>query len=283
MPLLRRSPRRTVAIALATAALVAGGGAAGAVAVTVATQPAIRTTTPKHASDVTNVDVLRQQIANYYGDPLKTGTIGKHSNYVKELHGIERNAASYLAHAHHAKGKKKAILLDVDDTALATWNYETSSNWAYDPTTNAEYVTDERFPAVPGMVRLVKAAKAHGYAVFFLTGRPAAQEAATLGNLTDSDTIGLDAGYPTPTDPDGTGPEDGLYTKPPLGSPTPWLASTCGTTVACTTVQYKSLTRKHIESLGYDIVANFGDQYSDLKGGSADKGFKLPNPNYYLP
>jgi len=52
---------------------------------------------------------------------------------------------------------------------------------------------------------------------------------------------------------------------------------------SCTTIHYKSATRAHIESLGYDIVANFGDQFSDLKGGSADRTFKLPNPNYYLP
>jgi hypothetical protein len=278
MPLIHRPRRRTVAIALATAVLVAGGGAA--VAATV--QPAITTTTPKHASSITNIDVLRQQISNYYGDPLKTGVIGRHSNYVKEVHGVEAKAARYLAHAHHAKSKKKAILLDVDDTALATWNYEVSSNWAYNPTTNAEFVTDQKFPAVPGMVKLVKAAKAHGYAVFFLTGRGAAQEPATLGNLT-ADSIGVDAGYPTPTDPDGTGPEDGLYTKPAQTAYPSYLTAVCGTTVACTTIQYKSATRKHIESLGYDIVANFGDQYSDLKGGSADKSFKLPNPNYYLP
>jgi phosphoglycolate phosphatase-like HAD superfamily hydrolase len=280
MPLIHRPRRRTVAIALATAVLVAGGGAA---AVAITPQPAITTITPKHASSITNIDVLRQQIANYYGDPLKTGRIGAHSNYVEEVHGVEAKAARYLAHAHHAKGKKKAILLDVDDTALATWNYETVSNWDYNPTTNATYVNTELFPAVPGMVKLVKAAKAHGYAVFFLTGRPTSQADVTLGNLTSSDTIGLDAGYPTPTDPDGTGTDTGLYTKPALGSAPSYLAKVCGTTVACTTIQYKSTTRKHIESLGYDIVANFGDQYSDLKGGAADRTFKIPNPNYYLP
>ena len=42
-------------------------------------------------------------------------------------------------------------------------------------------------------------------------------------------------------------------------------------------------TRAYIESQGYDIVGNFGDQFSDLIGGYADKTFKLPNPNYYLP
>jgi hypothetical protein len=51
----------------------------------------------------------------------------------------------------------------------------------------------------------------------------------------------------------------------------------------CTTTRYKSLTRQHIESLGYDIVANFGDQFSDLNGGFADRTFKLPNPMYFLP
>jgi hypothetical protein len=273
-----RPSRRTVAIALATAALLAGGGAA----VAATAQPAIHTTTPKHAADIPNLDVLRQQIANYYGDPLRTGTIGAHSNYVKEVHRVEQRASHYLLHAHHAVGKRKAVLLDVDDTALATWNYEVASNWAYNPTTNGEYVTDQRFPAVPGMVRLVAAAKAHGYAVFFLTGRGSAQEAATLGNLVH-DGVGVDAGYPAPTDPDGTaGPEDGLYTKPALTAYPSYLTSACGGD-ACTTIEYKSATRKHIESLGYDIVANLGDQFSDLRGGSADKRFKLPNPNYYLP
>ena len=40
---------------------------------------------------------------------------------------------------------------------------------------------------------------------------------------------------------------------------------------------------QHIESLGYDIVANFGDQFSDLNGGFADQTFKIPNPTYFLP
>ncbi len=52
---------------------------------------------------------------------------------------------------------------------------------------------------------------------------------------------------------------------------------------SCTTVEYKAGTRAHIESLGYTIVGNFGDQYSDLQGGYEDRAFKLPNPNYFLP
>ncbi|MFD1722977.1 HAD family acid phosphatase [Amnibacterium endophyticum] len=275
MPRIRRS--RLALTALVTAALVGVGGAA----VAVNAQPAIHTKTPRTAESITNIDVLRQQIANYYGDPLKTGEIGARSNYVKELRGIETRAARYLVHAKAHHGKKKAILLDVDDTTLATYNYEIDSNWDYDPASNGEFVTDQKFPAVPGMVKLVRLAKADGYKIFYLTGRGAAQEEATLGNLTQ-DGVGVDAHYPQPTDPDGAGPEDGLYTKPDLAAYPQYLKDRCGDD-KCTTIEYKSATRKHIESLGYDIVANFGDQYSDLKGGAADRGFKLPNPSYYLP
>ena len=50
-----------------------------------------------------------------------------------------------------------------------------------------------------------------------------------------------------------------------------------------TTVQYKTGARKDIEAQGYRIVVNVGDQFSDLVGGHADRGYKLPNPFYYLP
>ena len=38
-----------------------------------------------------------------------------------------------------------------------------------------------------------------------------------------------------------------------------------------------------VDDLRYDVVANLGDQYSDLIGGYADRTVKLPNPTYYLP
>jgi hypothetical protein len=38
-----------------------------------------------------------------------------------------------------------------------------------------------------------------------------------------------------------------------------------------------------LTSTRYRIVANVGDQYSDLAGGHEDIGFKLTNPFYFLP
>jgi predicted secreted acid phosphatase len=273
-----RLPRLAIAVAaVAVAGIV--------VAVAVAANPSTdRSFTPQKADQVTNIDVLRQQIANYYGDPGKSGNIGADSNYVREAEGVAKDGANWLA--ARSKVPNKAIVLDVDDTTLATWNYETFSNWAFNPTTNGQFVTSQLFPPVPGMVDMVNEAAGEGYAIFFLTGRGAAQEPATLGNLT-SDGVGVDAGYPEPTDLSAT--EDGLFTKPPVGSYPDYLnkpefcAAAIAANASCPTVQYKSGVRAHIEDSGYEIVGNFGDQFSDLIGGFADQTFKLPNPNYFLP
>jgi len=274
----RPSRRLTIILAAVTAVLALAGGG---IAYAATQQPAIKTSTPRSANQITNLDVLRQQIRNYYGDPLGTGVSPADSNYAKEAESVAASGERWLSAQHPTQGTK-AIVLDVDDTTLLTWNYEIFSNWAFNPTTNAQFVTDQKFPAVFGMVDLANTAEREGYAVFFLTGRPAAQEAATLGNLT-ADGIGVDAGYPKPTTlSDG---EDGLFTKPAVADYPDYLKTACANDPngSCTTIHYKSATRAHIESLGYDIVANFGDQFSDLTGGSADRTFKMPNPNYFLP
>jgi acid phosphatase len=46
---------------------------------------------------------------------------------------------------------------------------------------------------------------------------------------------------------------------------------------------WKARTRARIERRGYRIVANVGDQRSDLDGGHALRRFKLPNPMYVIP
>ncbi|MGH8963472.1 MAG: HAD family acid phosphatase [Jatrophihabitantaceae bacterium] len=233
---------------------------------------------PTSANQIQNVDQVKTAIKAYYGDTASTvhdpvdGSTTLHfasgtSAYAKEMAGIERDAARYLSHAkargHHPRAQK-AILLDVDDTTLNTFSYEIYSNFVYNPTSNAAFVNSGVFPAVPGMPSLVTWANSHGYAVFYLTGRPGTQQAGTVSNLQN-------VGYPTVD-------TSKLFLKDYTSDT--WL-SPCAP--SCSTIQYKSLTRAHIESLGYDIVANFGDQYSDLSGGYADNTFKLPNPMYYLP
>ena len=111
------------------------------------------------------------------------------SNYAREARSVAQ-AGSDLLKDKAKKKKNKAIVLDVDDTTLTTWDYELFSNWDFNPATNANFVgltgtafTGNMFPATPGMVDMVNLAKALGYKIFFLTGRGDAQHDATLANL----------------------------------------------------------------------------------------------------
>ena len=236
---------------------------------------------PTRDDQIQNVDQVKTAIKAYYGDTLTTmpdpvtgattlHTFDPNGAYAQQMQGLEHDAAKYLAkRARHGTAPKdalghgdpgqKAILLDVDDTSLNTYNYEIYSNFVYNPTTNGAFVNAAAFPAVPGMTRLVALARSKGYDLFFLTGRPEAQRPGTKTNLTN-------VGFPTVAD-------DHLYLKDLTA---PWLAS-CAPT--CSTIQYKSLTRQHIESLGYDIVANFGDQFSDLSGGYRGPHVQAPEPD----
>jgi len=228
---------------------------------------------PTSASQIQNIDQVKTAIKAYYGDtvvgtehvPSATGA------YANEVAGIEAVAKRYLSarlSQRHGHGPRPAILLDVDDTSLVTYNYEIAVNFVFNPVSQAEYVNGQRFPAVPGMPQLANWADAHGITVFFLTGRNHAQREGTAGNLTK-------VGFTVPVD------EPHLYLKYLATDPAFPAYLPCAPT--CTTTEYKSLTRQHIESLGYDLIGNFGDQFSDLNGGFADRTFKLPNPMYFLP
>ena len=275
---LTRRTRLTATAAACTAALAVGGvclasGAADAGAHRAVPAPP---TVPTRADQIQNVDQVKTAIKGYYGDTLTstpdpTDTSKKlhepaaNGSWAKETDGVGRAVRSYLARqgtAHDSHAKKKVLLLDVDDTSLVTYDYEISTSFVYNPATNAQFVNAAVFPKVPGTQRTARYAAGHGYTVIYLTGRPEAQRAGTLRNLQRQ-------GFPVSNAT--------LYLKDAGAA----YLSSCAP--SCSTVQTKSLTRRYIESKGYRITANVGDQYSDLKGGYAKRTFKLPNPMYYLP
>ncbi|HEY7603082.1 MAG TPA: HAD family acid phosphatase [Gaiellaceae bacterium] len=270
----RRSARLALAAAVAAVAALTLALAAGADRHDAVPPPPAN---PTSADQIQNIDQVKTAIKAYYGDTLDTRlnpidgtqlhTFSPTGAYANEMAGVVDRAEKYLRNpgdnGHHKSGKKKSVLFDVDDTTLNTYSYEIYTSFVYNPTTNNAFADAAVFPAVPHMVDLENYAESKGYTVFFLTGRGIARHDGTFANLTNEGYDVVDAN---------------LYLK---DTAAPWLVP-CGG-AACTTTQYKSLTREHIESLGYDIVANFGDQFSDLNGGFADKTFKLPNPMYYLP
>jgi HAD superfamily, subfamily IIIB (Acid phosphatase) len=230
--------------------------------------------TPRNGNAEMNISVLEDQVVHYYGSASATfpvvGTVtvpSSTSNYAKQMKGIVARAEHYLATAirHHHGARKPAVVFDIDDTLLNTYDYEIAEQFGFTPASNLVWINAAAFPAVFYMPQLVSFAASHGYAVFFITGRPQSQTDATINDLTSAGYAAPQAGH--------------LFLKPP----TPPSYLHCANPSSCTTTEYKSGTRKHISSLGYSIVADFGDQYSDLLGGDAGHQVKIPNPMYYIP
>jgi predicted secreted acid phosphatase len=155
---------------------------------------------------------------------------------------------------HHARkaAKRLAVVLDIDETSLSNLSAIEADNFTFGTASQGE-ATNEIGKAIPATLQLFNDAKARGVTVFFITGRGEATRAHTESNLTREGFSGWKQ----------------LYLKP------------AGSTL--TTVAYKTGARQDIEKQGYRIIANIGDQYSDLAGGHAASAFKLPNPFYFLP
>ncbi len=270
-----------------------------------------------------NMDIVKANLRTYYNSggnrdlKVPAGIANKsESPYITEMKGVQDKVIPDVAaqcKSLAAKGAKPAVVFDTDDTTLSTYDMEDyGMNWAFTPALQdayffatepftkgfgpfpAPYTTGEHIVGAdgkaynylvesPGMPRLVKELKAAGCEVFGLTGRKTHQAQYSVDNLTHAGYVD-DAGKPLFT-------IDKFFTKfTGKGTDTmpDYLVKPCAADVEkygkCKTVAFKSGTRAHIENdLGYNIVANFGDQWTDLRGGYADLETKLPNPTYYLP
>jgi hypothetical protein len=103
-------------------------------------------------------------------------------------------------------------------------------------------------------LQVFRTARSANVAVFFITGRPESQRVATERNLR------------------AVGYKD--YAKLFMVPDGAHFASA---------VDFKMPVRIQIEELGFTIIANMGDQPSDLRGGHAEKKFLLPDPFYRVP
>lgn len=107
-------------------------------------------------------------------------------------------------------------------------------------------------PAVQAVLKVARAVHSRGGKVFFVTARPDFVDWFTRDNLTR-------VGYPV----------DGLYGRDFLN----WFQETGA---------FKTSKRAEIEAAGYTVVANIGNNTTDLVGGHAERTFKLPDYNGQL-
>lgn len=150
-----------------------------------------------------------------------------------------------------ARPSKLAVVLDIDDTALSTYRCQKPQFTAGGL---ARCVVGGKLPAIGPTLALYRYVRAKGIRVVFITGRPVGIRTLTVANLKRAGYSGRDALVLKPDS----------YRRPTL-------------------VPYKSGARKRLERAGLDVVANVGDQRSDLAGGYADRAYKYPNPMYFTP
>ncbi len=198
------------------------------------------------AAEPRNLDLLKQKLIHYHDS----------GEYQKDVARVVQQAKAYLQ-ARLAKNKsrhlnqKLALILDVDETALS--NYANMVKLNFGGTVSEIEVMEGKGtdPAIIPTLELYQFAKDKGVAVFFISVRKESYRGATVANLENTGYKGY----------------DGLYLLPENFHEKSLTA-------------FKIKFRKQITEQGYNIVLNLGDQKMDLRGGYAEKAFKLPNPFY---
>jgi predicted secreted acid phosphatase len=197
---------------------------------------------------------------------LKTALIEyqRSGQYLQEIEAVDSQAKAYLA-SRAAHVSKPALVLDIDETSLSNWREIMANDFGYIPGGKCddlpkgpcgvhEWELKGEADAIAPTLDLFRSATAANVAVFFITGRDESERRATESNLKAAGFIGWKR-----------------VILRPAGSKTPSAAD------------YKAPERGKIEAEGYSIVANVGDQPSDLAGGHAERTFLLPNPFYRIP
>jgi predicted secreted acid phosphatase len=170
----------------------------------------------------------------------------------KDIQASVDKAKTTLDKALAKKVKKPAIVFDIDDTLLSAYNCAKPDNFQRGPI--AVCVVTGKQTKIKQTVALYKYAQKKKVAVFLITARPENLRTQTIGHLKAAGLTGYKGLSLRPTNDPNTS----------------------------TQVPYKSGERKKIQGKGYTIVANLGDQKSDLAGGFG-KGYKIPNPMYTTP
>lgn len=187
-----------------------------------------------------NLYLLKQEIKAYIDQGY----------YAEDLARDAAAAEAWIGQRAAQGGRKLAVVFDIDETTLSNLPHMRAQDFGYVPTAWDGWVGEGSAPVIEPVRRIYQAARAHGVAVIFLTGRKESDRAGTEKNLRADGFTDYLAIHFKPSEP------------------------------AQTTEAFKTAMRKKYTEEGWTIIANIGDQQSDLNGGYAERSFKLPNPFY---
>jgi hypothetical protein len=204
-----------------------------------------------------NIDTYKRQLIKYHDG----------GNYIADIAAVIDAATAYVL-GRAKEVRRPAVVLDIDETSLSNWDNLKADDFGFIeggtcslqekmPCGFSDWIDRAIAPPIEPTLKFFNSLRAKdvNIAVFFITGRRDKQRQATLWNL---DRAGFNGRAGVATRPDDQ-----------HGSIVP----------------FKSGERDKVAEK-YTIVANIGDQDSDLedlKGKSAECSFKLPNPYYFIP
>lgn len=224
--------------------------------------------TGRPAGEPANLGQAKLDVKTYYKgyrDAAGKNHPSPDSPWARDTQEQVDRARAYLEARLRTGVPNPAIALDIDDTAETTYGVKADNDFGYDPARQHAAVENGTFEVIQPTLELTRWADAHGVKVYFISGRLDTAAEQSVRNLRKH-------GYPARLD---------RILLQPSTNPPHYLAP-CG--LKCPVDQFKALARAHVQdTLGDTIVLNIGDQYSDLRGGHAEKHIKLPNPMYHIP
>jgi predicted secreted acid phosphatase len=207
---------------------------------------------PRAPSASLNIDKIKDALRNYH-----------YIDYHNDLSAVYSIAKSYVT-VRAPEVKNPAVVLDIDETTLSNWPNLLANDFGFikdgpckdlpaGPCGFDAWVLMSRAQAIPPALDFFKAVRSKGVAVIFITARAKSQERVTVRNLKRA---GYNGWAKLILREDGDG--------------------------FATVQAYKAAQREKLAA-EYSIIANIGDQDSDLAGGPPACRFKLPNPFYFIP
>lgn len=189
-----------------------------------------------------NLSLLKEDLCAY----VDSGAYGR------DLATVAAQAEAWLNQRAPRGGPHLAVVFDLDETLLSNLPLMRRLDFGYVPALWTEWVAAGQAPVIAPVREVYRTARRLGLEVIFLTGRRERDRAGTEQNLRAL----------------GCGDYTLLIFKPDAATEH--------------TGAFKLAARRRLTAAGHVIIANIGDQDSDLAGGFAERTFKLPDPFYLM-
>ena len=195
-----------------------------------------------------NLSLLKREVRAY----VESG------DYEREIAVVAARAAAWIEARVASSGDVQAsaaagkltVVFDLDETLFSNWPNMESLDLGYSTATWTAWVSEGRAPAIKPVCEVYRAARRLGVDVVLITGRRERDRAGSEKNLRAIECTDYVA----------------LICKPDADK--------------STAAAFKTAERQRLTTAGRTIIANIGDQESDLVGGFAERTFKLPAPFY---